>query len=647
MGNCFKMNDPNPNPNATSVANVNDTSLANSDAKIPGINKEDKRKNVCLLLAIITNVILIICCIILGIVLAKEKNKNSKNAKISSDDTKKEINKSLQESAKSTQEQRVKKFITNKSRFCGVEKIKIKPKLLNLTKLNKMEQSSSSYYSPFSTGIDFTSFAKPSRMSSSVYTKIKDLILETANEFRKFLQIQHEDIPLTDSEKDYIKYACAVSKVGDNFNSYFKYYDLIIFPSFENLGESTIAAAGPCVFIGENNIRPVGGVLYINTNLDFTKTNTELYMKSILIHEITHVLVFHPYVMEKLGIVKQQGNNYYIASSLVLNAIKKHFGCNSISKFLLENQGGEGTVGAHWESRYMLGDYMVSTDYPGAVMSDITLALFDATGYYKTKPYSGGLFKFGKNKGCDFLDKKCIESGKPISEDEFCITPYEPKCSNARNMKLSCYLEDYSKYDVDIPIDYQYFDNKYLGGFWPANFCPVALELNAENDYFNYSCNVGKSILNSDYGETIGYDSLCFISSLLPSTSSQKETTQAVCYKVKCNSSNKNYEVQIGSKKITCPTNGGIMTSSDFKGKINCAKYDDVCQTNNNIICSEMFDCFTKLAKNDGYNYGTNPVLNDDGDAVVSEYIKQESGAKVISAVFNLFLLMLIMIIQN
>ena len=60
-----------------------------------------------------------------------------------------------------------------------------------------------------------------------------------------------------------------------------------------------------------------------------------------------------------------------------------------------------------------------------------------------------------------------------------------------------------------------------------------------------------------------------------------------------------------------------------------------------------MFDCFTKLAKNDGYNYGKNPVLNDDGDAVVSEYIKQESGAKVISAVFNLFLLMLIMIIQN
>ena len=235
--------------------------------------------------------------------------------------------------------------------------------------------------------------------------------------------------------------------------------------------------------------------------------------------------------MEKLGIVKKQGINYYITSSLVLNAIQKHFGCNSISKFFLESQGGEGSAGAHWESRYMLGDYMVSTYYPGIVMSDITLSLFDATGYYKTRPYSGGLFKFGKNKGCDFLDKKCIENGKPISEDEFCITPYEPKCSSIRNTKLSCYLIDYSQYNLDIPTEYQYFDNEYLGGLEPANYCPVAYGRNSENDYFNFSCNVGKSILNSDYGETIGYDSLCFISSLLPSSSSLKETTQPICKK--------------------------------------------------------------------------------------------------------------------
>ena len=32
---------------------------------------------------------------------------------------------------------------------------------------------------------------------------------------------------------------------------------------------------------------------------------------------------------------------------------KKHFNCSSINKVPLENQGGDGSVGSHWESRYM------------------------------------------------------------------------------------------------------------------------------------------------------------------------------------------------------------------------------------------------------------------------------------------------------
>ena len=646
MGNLCKKSKPNPNQNnsfnATNVASFGSSQNIQPDKKE---NKKNKDIKVYFFITIIVDVILIICCIILGIIVAKNKKNNTNNAKISSNNITEEINKSLQKPTKSNQEERAKKFISHQSGFCGVEKLKINPKRLNFTKLNKMDTTSSSSYVPFSMGFDFSSFTKPSSMSSSVFSKIKSIILETANEFRKFLQIQHQGLSLTDETKAFFMDACAVNKVGSNFNNYFKFYDLIVFPSFENLGDYTIAAAGACVANTEKKVRPVAGVLYINTNIDFTKTNIELYMKSILLHEITHILVFDPSIMQELGIVKKQGSNYYITSSVVLNAIKNHFGCNLISKFFLENQGGEGSAGAHWESRYMLGDYMVSTDYPGSVISDITLALFDATGYYKTKPYSGGLFKFGKNKGCDFIDKKCIESGKPISEDDFCITPYEPKCSNARNMKLSCYIRDYSKYDVNIPTNYQYFENKNLGGFGPADYCPVALEMSAENDYFNYSCNVGKSILNSDYGEIIGYDSLCFISSLLPSSSSQQEITQAICYKVVCNSANKNYNVHVCSKIITCPTNGGTITSSDFEGKINCAKYDEVCQSNNNIVCSEMFDCLTKLANNDGYNYGTNTILDDDD--IVDEYIKNESGAKIIFTSFNLLLLMLIMMIFN
>ena len=50
----------------------------------------------------------------------------------------------------------------------------------------------------------------------------------------------------------------------------------------------------------------------------------------------------------------------------------------------------------------MLGDYMCADfDYREVVMSNISIALFEDTGYYKVNYYSGGLFKYGKNKGCD------------------------------------------------------------------------------------------------------------------------------------------------------------------------------------------------------------------------------------------------------
>ena len=80
----------------------------------------------------------------------------------------------------------------------------------------------------------------------------------------------------------------------------------------------------------------------------------------------------------------------------------------------VEDQGGSGSVGAHWESRVMLGDYMVSSDYRERAISEMTLGLFEDSGWYKVNHYSGGLFRYGKNRGCDFIDKKCIIEKKVI-----------------------------------------------------------------------------------------------------------------------------------------------------------------------------------------------------------------------------------------
>ena len=51
---------------------------------------------------------------------------------------------------------------------------------------------------------------------------------------------------------------------------------------------------------------------------------------------------------------------------------------------------------------------MTSFIHSDLKMSDITLPRFEDTGFYEVNYYSGGLFKFGKNKGCTFFNEICI-----------------------------------------------------------------------------------------------------------------------------------------------------------------------------------------------------------------------------------------------
>lgn len=47
------------------------------------------------------------------------------------------------------------------------------------------------------------------------------------------------------------------------------------------------------------------------------------------------------------------GDTQVIVSKHTVEAARLHYGCSSLSAVPLENQGTDGTVGAHWDSRYM------------------------------------------------------------------------------------------------------------------------------------------------------------------------------------------------------------------------------------------------------------------------------------------------------
>ena len=522
---------------------------------------------------------------------------------------------------------------------CGAGQLKINPKILkfNKTYYHKISnQVKDTGYTPIRIGMDYTSFSKPSSMSEEIFNNVKNLITETIQEFQKFLQVQHVDLQLNSAENA-IKQVCQVEQISSDYKNFLVNYDVIVFPSFFDLGTSILAQAGACLAfnVDSNHVRPIAGILRINQSLSFSKKNTDIYLKNLLLHEITHILIFDPKLLNNLGMIKTIDSISYVTSANVLSKAKQHFKCDSIIGIPLENQGNESSEGCHWEARYMLGDYMISTDYIDNVISDITLALFEDSGIYKVNYFSGGLFKYGKNKGCDFFNKKCITNNQAISE-EFCVTSRQPMCAQSRTVKGYCGIYSYSQ--ITIPSQYQYFSQSNIGGFVPADFCPVASlnSTNEEQEYLSSSCNKGTSSLPSDYGEEISENSFCFISSLLPSSSSiTQDTTISICYRVECDSSNKKIIVHIGSSTVTCPREGGTLSNlSGFKGSIICPKYTDICTFENNAICNEMFDCLSKKVITDSNTYNL-----DEGNDNYTYVRKSYSSYKK----FNFYLIFLLL----
>ena len=294
--------------------------------------------------------------------------------------------------------------------------------------------------------------------------------------------------------------------------------DLLIVPKLNNsveIGGNDILAKASPIVLNPTNGQPLLGIVYINREIDYSKKNAKDYFKSIIIHEFTHVLGFNNYFFENIthNFFSQKDkygvNRSYINSTKVLEVAKKYFNCPTLKGVALEDGGGNGTVGSHWEARILLGDYMNGEIYtPEQVISEFTLALLEDTGYYKANYYTGGLMRYGKNKGCEFLNEKCIvnQNTNKLFENEFydfynTNSKLQFSCSSGRLSRAYFHIGQSSD---KIPSSYQYFKDTTIGGYSKADYCPVPIVLKEEekNGYYVGSCST-KGF--DDYGSSITY----------------------------------------------------------------------------------------------------------------------------------------------
>ena len=408
---------------------------------------------------------------------------------------------------------------------------------------------------------------------------------------------------------------------------------LAIFGTLVELPNSTLATASAKVYQNDDG-QPYVGLVKINKQIDYSKPNSQIYFESILVHEFTHILGFSKHFFEtyyhnieqkpdKFGI-----NRLYLNSPILLEKAKKYFNCETLEGVELENQGGEGTAGSHWEARILLGEYMNGYSYTEEqVISEFTLAVLEDSGYYKPNYYTGGLMRFGKNKGCAFLEDKCVDSTthkiNEAFENEFYDTISEKKnieasCSSGRQSRT--YNAWYTLYG--LPKAYQYFENPNITGYEPADFCPVPLKYQKEEEdyYFVGHCStIGK---DGNYGtmlhdnerfykytseETIEYTgetftdhSYCYLSSL-STNKDVSNVVRAICYETFCSQSS--LTIRIFNDYIVCPRAGGKILVDGYEGYLLCPDYNLICSGTE--LCNNIFDCVDKKSeiKEESFNY--------------------------------------------
>ena len=451
-------------------------------------------------------------------------------------------------------------------------------------------------YTPIKVKIDYTLLQNQNNrriISDTNYQRFKMELDKMPGYLEKLISVKHETF---NAEKlmEHINSKCQYSKkniftINNLNNDDTSTYDLFVYPIVDEdeelLKNNVIAAASHCI-LSQNTYRPIVGMILLNNNLN-SKNDLEYYIKNSIFHEFFHILGFNTLFFE--GRAYFSDNAIYLNSPKLLEKAKLHFGCENIPGLRLENQGEQGSIGSHWDARFMQGELMISEDYSEVVLSDMTLAFLEDLGYYQINYYTGGLFRFGKNQGCSFLNKQCVYGEGTLFPNEFCFVPNKAFCTSSHTSKGFCYIAQYSS---DLPTRFQYFSNSKVGGKIMTDYCPISF-YNKADDNYNYpmNCVYGKKEYND---EVIGSNSMCFESSV------NLNSNTSICYEMYCDRVNKKIRVYIGSKTVECDGEQKIIsvTSSD---SLNCPDYNMVCTSD--IWCNNMFECIDKASLTDESTY--------------------------------------------
>ena len=363
---------------------------------------------------------------------------------------------------------------------------------------------------------------------------------------------------------------------------------------------------------------PLYGLMTFNPNENYYLNLNPDYLTIFFLRQFTNILAFNDEVLENdfdfEGILNmdEEPDHYYIQSEKVVEFASNYFNCYDRDftkiEILKDNFGN-----FYWPERYLLGEYMTEEEYPEEkAISNFTLLLLEELKYLRVKKYyTGGLMKFGKHKGCDFIKEKYNKANKKFGNEFFYPQDginEEPSCSSGRQSKTIFKLIEYEN---EIPADFQYFESGQIGGLKSADYCPVPQFFISEHFSVGHCSDTNNSPV-TERGESFSQNSFCALSSLLKTSSSQTESIKAICFEMFC--SDNSLTIKFMNDFFVCPKVGGIIQGVGYKGAILCPDYNLICTGTQ--VCNNLLNCFDKhsyekessISYEEGYDIETTQI---------------------------------------
>lgn len=329
------------------------------------------------------------------------------------------------------------------------------------------------------------------------------------------------------------------------------------------------------------------------------------------IHEISHALGFSSPFFDGTGYYDENYNfvaggglttvaaaapfnkeRKFISSPRVVREVRAFFNCSTAIGGEIEDQGGSGTAGSHWEKRIYQQHAMAGIGSTiAASPSRMLLAYFEDYGHYVAN-YSAldehkYFINFGRNKGCDFVNQRCDSTANKAS-GEYCFTT-DSKISSCTYDGLAIGYCSASSFSTNLDSQFQYFPGQPTVGssIQLDDFCPSIIF------YSNRRCIAADTQpTGAGSGESFGSSSRCFqsnlvswsasssSSSLFGSSTSRPVSEQTRCFETRCNKDG-TLSVIVDLRIVPCPQDGSAGNADTsglgYSGEILCPPAERYC----------------------------------------------------------------------